>query len=119
MMKRILQATMIVAIGLLSAGTVVKKKGAIELTQTDPVSYQEKAKEQVEGKKGSPSPAIRLYPKELFLTQGPLEKEKVGREGEEDERSELEEEEEVKPDLETDDSWQEWPEEKPPSRPLS
>ena len=117
--KRVLRAWFLIAIGLVSVGTVVKKKDAIELTQTNPASYQEKAKEQAEGKKGSPSPAIRLYPQERFLTQGPFEKEKVGMEGEGDGRSELEEEEEVKPDLETDDSWEEWPEEEPPSRPLS
>lgn len=107
------------ALGLISVGTVVKKKDAIELTQTDPASYQEKAKEQAEGKKGSPSPAIRLYPQERFLTQGPFEKEKVGIDAEEDERSELEEEDEVKLDLETDDRWETWPKKERSSRPLS
>ena len=48
MTKRILRAWFLIAIGLVSVGTVVKKKDAIELTQTNPASYQEKAKEQAE-----------------------------------------------------------------------
>lgn len=59
---------------LLSLGTVVSRKGAIERTQTDPVAYEEKKKEEKEGKKGPPVPTFKLFPKEKFLIEGPIEK---------------------------------------------
>jgi hypothetical protein len=55
---------------------VVQKKDGIQLTQTDPVAYQEKAKEEIEGKKGPPAPFLELFPKEKFLAEGPMEETK-------------------------------------------
>ena len=65
---------LLLGIAFLSVGTVVKKKDPILETQTGPISYSEKAKEQVEGKKGPPVPTLELYPKERFLVEGPVEK---------------------------------------------
>lgn len=64
----------VLAAAFLSVGTVVKKKDPILETQTGPVGYSEKAKEETEGKKGPPAPALTLFPKERFLVEGPVEK---------------------------------------------
>jgi len=66
----------VVGIAFLSMGTVLKKKDPIVETQTDPVGYSEKAKEEAQGKKGPPVPRLELYPKERFLVEGPVEKKK-------------------------------------------
>ena len=55
-------------------GTVLKKKDPVAETQTGSIGYSEKAKEGAEGKKGPPMPTLELYPKERFLTEGPVEK---------------------------------------------
>ena len=73
-MNPILRIFLLIALGLLSVGTVVKRKDAIRLTQTDPVSYKEKLKEEEAGKKGPPAPTLELFPKERFLAEGPVEK---------------------------------------------
>lgn len=65
---------LILAIGFLTSGTVIKKKDSIQDTQTDPVAYQARLKEQTEGKKGPPAPTLELFPKERFLSEGPIEK---------------------------------------------
>lgn len=54
-------------------GTVVKKKDPVQLTQTDPVGYQDKLKEEEGGKKGPPQPTLALFPKERFLVQPSIE----------------------------------------------
>ena len=59
-------------------GAVVKKKNPILATQTDPVGYQDKVKEEEEGKKGPPVPSLNLFPKEAFLSDGPVGKVKPG-----------------------------------------
>lgn len=64
----------VIGLGFLLMGTVVKRKNAIQMTQTDPVSVQEKLKEDAEGKKGPPAPSLKLFPKERFLIEGPMEK---------------------------------------------
>lgn len=64
----------LLGLALLSLGTVIKKKDAVRLTQTDPIGYQEKLKEEAEGKKGPPVPSLRLFPKERFLVEGPIGK---------------------------------------------
>lgn len=65
---------LVILIGFLSVGTVVKRKDGIEMTRTDPVAYAEKQKEEREGKKGPPAPSLKIYPKEKFLVEGPVEK---------------------------------------------
>ena len=66
----------VLGIALLSVGTVIKKRDPVVETQTDPVGYSEKAKEEAQGKKGPPVPRLELYPKERFLVEGPVEKKK-------------------------------------------
>lgn len=124
----------IVATGLLSMGTVVKKKDAIQKTQTDPIGYQEVLKEEEGGKKGPPVPALELFPKERFLSEGPVGRPQKGLSEKEEESEELwfEEEEEApeegegeefKLETDSDDMWEEspeenpfWDEEKPPEK---
>lgn len=114
-MKPFLRILFLLGVGFLSLGTVVKKKGAVLMTQTDPVGYQEKLKEEEGGKKGPPAPTIEFFPKERFLTEGPVEKgkeegtppEKVQAEEEgglAEEEGELSEEE-LKLEDETDDTF--------------
>ena len=67
---------LILGIALLSLGTVIKRKNAVQQTQTDPVDYEQKRQETTEGKKGPPVPAIELYPRARFLEQEPVEKSK-------------------------------------------
>jgi hypothetical protein len=71
-----LRVLLIIFLAFLSLGTVVKRKGAIELTRTDPVAYEEKKKEEAEGKKGPPAPSLNLFPREKFLVDPPVEKDK-------------------------------------------
>ena len=66
----------IVGMGLLSLGTVIKKKDKIQDTQTDPVAYEQKMRQEAEGKKGPPAPTFNLFPRENFLEEGPMEKSK-------------------------------------------
>ncbi len=77
--KRFL-AVLLVGITFLSLGAVVKKKDSIQNTQTDPIAYQEKVRQEAEGKKGPPVPTLDLFPKENFLGEGPVEEFKVGSE---------------------------------------
>ena len=72
-----LRVPLILFLGFLSLGTVVLRKDAIRRTQTDPVAYEEKKKEEQEGKKGPPAPTFKLYPKEKFLVEGPIEEDKI------------------------------------------
>lgn len=67
----------VLAVAFLSLGTVIKKKDPVLETQTGPIGYAEKAKEEAEGKKGPPAPTLELYPKERFLAEGPVEKGKI------------------------------------------
>lgn len=126
---------LISAIAFVSLGTIAKRKDPIELTQTDPASAKEKLKEEAEGKKGPPAPTLELFPKERFLSEGPVEKEKEeveeeewvsgeeenldfwfgeeseeGKDGEEGEEEllweEESDEERVKADEQTDDTWE-------------
>ena len=64
---------LVIGTAFLFTGAVVKRKDAIQRTQTDPVGYQDKLKEEAEGKKGPPAPTIELFPKEGFLSEGPVE----------------------------------------------
>lgn len=75
-MRQLILFSLVLVTSFLSLGTVLKKKDAIQRTQTDPIGYQEKAKEEAEGKKGPPVPALELFPKERFLVEGPVEKTK-------------------------------------------
>lgn len=63
---------LVCGVAFFSLGTVVKKKDAIQLTQTDPIAYKDKVKEEAEGKKGPPAPTLELFPKEKFLVEGPV-----------------------------------------------
>lgn len=103
-------AILVCGIALLSLGTVVKKKDAIELTQTDPIAYQEKLKEEAEGKKGPPVPTLVLFPREKFLAEGPVTGPEEAREEEEWELWLEEEKGEFKLGPETDDTKGAWSE---------
>ena len=72
--RPLLSLFFILAIAFLSLGTVVKKKDPVLETQTGPIGYLEKAKEEAEGKKGPPVPTLELFPKERFLAEGAMEK---------------------------------------------
>lgn len=102
--RTFIRTLMIVGIGILCLGMVVKKKSPLQLTQTDPIGYEQKAKEEAEGKKGPPAPTLELVPRQRFLSEGPVDK-----------ALEPEEGEEFKLSYETDDTWEgfegeEWPE---------
>ena len=88
-MKRFLWISVMLGIGLLSLGAVVKKKDPIRDTQTDPIGYLEKAKQKTEGEKGPPAPTLELFPKESFLVASPLEKMKDLSLGQEESEAEL------------------------------
>ena len=75
-MGKKLSFLLILTIGLLLSGAVLKKRDSIQDTQTDPVAYQAKVKEQREGKKGPPVPSFEFFPKQRFLVQSPVEKPK-------------------------------------------
>lgn len=98
--RRFVSLICLLGIGFLCTGTVVKRKNAIQMTQTDPVGVNEALKEQEEGKKGPPVPTLKLFPKERFLIEGPVNKEqrKEG-EAEEFEFTEPEEGEEAEEGL--------------------
>ena len=106
-----------VLIAFLSVGAIAKKQDPILKTQTDPVDYREKQKEEREGKKGPPVPTIELFPRQRFLVEGPVDKTKrppVSQRKaetelwlEEEEGEEGDEfEDEFKLELETDDMWE-------------
>lgn len=106
---------LVCGIAFFSLGTVVKKKDAIQLTQTDPIAYKDKVKEEAEGKKGPPAPTLELFPKEKFLAEGPVGKLDQAALTPEEEEWELwlgEEEEkgeaEFKPSQKTDDRGETW-----------
>ncbi len=65
-------AVLLVGMAFLSLGTVIKKKNSIENTQTDPIAYDEKVRQEEEGQKGPPAPTIDLFPKENFLEESPV-----------------------------------------------
>lgn len=77
--KKVL-VVLIVGVTFLSLGAVVKKKSRIQETQTDPIGYEEKVRQESEGKKGPPVPTLELFPKENFLGEAPVEEFKVGSE---------------------------------------
>ncbi len=104
-MKKTCGFIFILILSLLSLATVFKKKDPIQLTQTDPIRQEEKAKEEAEGKKGPPAPTVLLYPKERFLVEAPLNPEKEGEIPEETEEWEEFELGEFKLNGETDDTW--------------
>lgn len=102
-----------VLVAFLSVGAIAKKQDPILKTQTDPVDYREKQKEEREGKKGPPVPTIELFPRQRFLVEGPVQKTKrpsVSREKAETElwleEDEGEESDEFKLEVETDDTWE-------------
>lgn len=121
---------LIFGIGFLSLGAIAKKKDAVQLTQTDPIAYQEKLKEEEEGKKGPPAPTLELFPKERFLADPPVEHSKeVAPEEAPDERDlwleeegeEFKLEEETDDTSETDENWEPddfWLEEEEETTPL-
>lgn len=76
MMKQILRVVFILGVSFLSLATVVKKKDPITETQTDPIAYKEKEKEEKEGKKGPPVPTLELFPRLRFLSEGPVKGDK-------------------------------------------
>jgi len=86
---------LVLGISLLSLGTVVQKKDGIQLTQTDPIAYVEKAKEEAEGKKGPPVPSLKLFPRERFLAEGPVDETEEAVSTEEEALFEFWEEEEL------------------------
>lgn len=106
------------SVALLFSGSIFKKKDAVRLTQTDPIGYQEKQKEETEGKKGAPAPKIRLYPEAGFLSEGPVNWKKKGPSADLDAESEWEDEGEFKPGPDSDDTWEEfdWGEEIPATK---
>lgn len=121
--KWVFQMILFLGIGFLLMGTVVKKKDPVRETQTDPVGYQDKLKEEEEGKKGPPAPALNLFPREKFLVEGSVGKapttalaetfeEQAAEEEVTDSDLWLEEEvgegEEFKQDEETDDTWEDF-----------
>ena len=94
---------LIVIVSVASIGTVFKKKDAIQMTQTDPVRAEDKLKEEAEGIKGPPAPSLNLFPKEKFLSEGPVESEFEEKEAQPEEPiSALNEE--FKLDFESDDT---------------
>ena len=106
-----LRVCCIFGLALLTMGTVIQRKTAIQKTQTDPIAYEQKQKEEAEGKKGPPVPAFKLFPKERFFTEPPVEKGKTAVEPSAEEMEEREwgfwfeeGEEEFKPDKESDDT---------------
>lgn len=97
---------------LLLMGAIAKKQDPIVNTQTDPIDYKEKQKEEKEGKKGPPAPFINLFPKQRFLTEGPVHKTKKPPRVtasqdelwfEEEAKKPAEGKDQVKPELEKDD----------------
>ena len=109
-MSQGIRLLLFLALGGLLTGTVFKKKDAVELTQTDPVGYEEKRKEAEEGKKGPPAPAFQLFPREGFQTDPPIgEPREEADELREEEAVDwdlwLEDEELFKPEEETDDTF--------------
>ena len=106
---------LILAVGFLSSASVLKKRDAIQDTQTEPTTYQAKVKEHTEGKKGPPAPTFELFPKQRFLVEGPMEKPKSiekwssfsalkGDGGGKDEEAKAWEWEDIKEDDQKDDS---------------
>lgn len=103
----------------LSVGAVAKKEDPIVDTQTDPIDYREKQKEEKEGKKGPPVPSINLFPKYRFLTEDAIDKTDLASQPPENPDTEFwledeseqprEEDDEFKPELETDDTWRDSP----------
>ena len=95
-------------------GAIAKKQDPIVATQTDPIDYKEKQKEEKEGKKGPPVPSIDLFPRRRFLMEGPVDKMKAAPPPAERQTAELwleegaeeptEEGDEFKLELETDDN---------------
>ena len=67
---------LIVGIATLSLAAVIKKRGPVVDTQTDPIAYQEELKRETEGKKAPPTPTIELFPRQGFLSEGPVAKTK-------------------------------------------
>lgn len=119
--KWVFQMILFLGIGFLLMGAVVKKKDPLRETQTDPVGYQDKLKEEEGGKKGPPAPSLNLFPKEKFLVEGAVGKapetasaetfeEQAAKEEFEDSdlwlEEEVREEEEFKQGEETDDTWE-------------
>ena len=98
----------VLVLGLLFSGSIFKKKDAVTLTQTDPIGYQEKQKEEAEGKKGAPAPEIRLYPEAGFLSEGPVNQKKEGPSADPDAETWWQEEEEFKPNYDSDDTSEEF-----------
>lgn len=70
--RQFLKLFVILTAGFLCMGTVVQRKNAVQKTQTDPILYAQKAKEEAEGKKGPPAPALELFPKDDFMADGPV-----------------------------------------------
>lgn len=114
---------LLAGMSFLSIGAVAKKQDPITLTQTDPVAFKEKQKEEAEGKKGPPSPTLEFFPRQRFLSEAPVasskQPEKTVHREEAKESSWSEDElweseggkkpkrdKEFKPSLETDDTWQ-------------
>lgn len=109
-MTKIQSLSLFLALGsaFLSVGTVVKKKDPVLETQTGPIGYAEKAKEEAEGKKGPPAPTLELYPKERFLIEGPVEKRKRAFSAKEEAEVELWLEEEGEEEDETPEDEELW-----------
>lgn len=106
---------LILSAGLFSMGAVTKKQDPITLTQTDPVGYQEKKKEETEGKKSPPLPSMEFFPKERFLLDPPVDEQAAPLPGipqntelgtEDDTLEDGWETDEFKLEFETDDTWE-------------
>ena len=57
-------------------GTIRKQEDPITKTQTDPILYKQKLEETKDGEKGPPTPSWKLYPKEGFMADSPVENKK-------------------------------------------
>lgn len=103
-------------LAFLSLAAVTKKQNPILDTQTDPVSYQEKQREEAEGRKGPAAPTLEFFPRQRFLTDAPVAGSKTApAESDKGEESDLdlwlEEDEaaggdEFKEELQSDDTWE-------------
>ena len=70
--------TVVIGCVVLNMGTIRKKPNPILKTQTDPIAYKDKLEEIKDGIKGPPSPVWKLYARNGFLTEAPVDSNKDG-----------------------------------------
>ena len=65
--------TILVAMSIaVNWATIRRKDDPVLKTQTDPISFQQKAEEEKDGKKGAPTPSFKFYEKGQFLAEPPV-----------------------------------------------